>query len=109
MRHAMAVFSFAKSRPINTRPPTSTLEGPSGPRSGLKGKATRAPTMSRRRCLFRAAGLAFAFGLGLALLLAPAATQAATKTWSGAGADNNWATAANWVGGVAPISGDKRE
>jgi autotransporter-associated beta strand protein len=29
-----------------------------------------------------------------------------TYTWSGLGADNNWATGANWVGGVAPDSGD---
>ncbi|MBI1797420.1 MAG: autotransporter-associated beta strand repeat-containing protein [Candidatus Eisenbacteria bacterium] len=47
--------------------------------------------------------LAFAIAVGL---LAPAAVRAATVTWSGAGTDNNWATAANWVGGVAPISGD---
>jgi hypothetical protein len=26
------------------------------------------------------------------------------QTWSGAGGDNNWSTAGNWVGGVAPTS-----
>ena len=26
-------------------------------------------------------------------------------TWSGAGSNNNWSNAANWVGGVAPGSG----
>lgn len=30
---------------------------------------------------------------------------AATRTWTGAGADNNWSTAANW-GGTAPLAGD---
>ena len=35
-----------------------------------------------------------------ALAVAPLA--AAVKTWSGAGADNHWSTAANW-GGVAPV------
>src|SRR5437016_4671047 len=52
------------------------------------------------------AWMARLFGFGLALVLVPALGNAATKTWSGAGADNNWATSANWVGGVAPVSGD---
>jgi (2Fe-2S) ferredoxin len=30
----------------------------------------------------------------------------AVKTWDGGGADNNWSTAANWVGDVAPVPGD---
>ncbi len=29
-----------------------------------------------------------------------------TKTWNGGGADGNWTTASNWVGGIAPIPGD---
>ncbi len=29
-----------------------------------------------------------------------------TRTWSGLGADNNWSTPGNWVGGVAPVAGD---
>jgi autotransporter-associated beta strand protein len=28
------------------------------------------------------------------------------KTWSGAGGDSNWSTAANWVGNIAPVQGD---
>src|SRR5262249_24637762 len=28
------------------------------------------------------------------------------STWDGGGADNNWSTAANWVGDVAPHAGD---
>ena len=32
--------------------------------------------------------------------------SAATKTWDGGGADNNWQTAANWVGDVAPVAND---
>ncbi|HXI71387.1 MAG TPA: hypothetical protein VNN22_13605, partial [Verrucomicrobiae bacterium] len=31
--------------------------------------------------------------------------HAAVRTWSGAGADGNWSTAANW-GGTAPVNGD---
>ena len=30
---------------------------------------------------------------------------AASRTWTGGGADNNWTTAANW-GGTAPVAGD---
>ena len=29
-----------------------------------------------------------------------------TRTWDGGGGDNNWTTAANWVGDVAPVAGD---
>jgi len=31
---------------------------------------------------------------------------ATVKTWDGGGADNNWGTAANWVGDVAPVAND---
>jgi hypothetical protein len=31
---------------------------------------------------------------------------AVTYTWSGNGSNNKWTTAANWVGGVAPLPGD---
>ena len=31
--------------------------------------------------------------------------NAATRTWTGAGANNNWSTPANW-GGTAPVAGD---
>ncbi|HXH68778.1 MAG TPA: VCBS repeat-containing protein [Pyrinomonadaceae bacterium] len=31
---------------------------------------------------------------------------AAVKTWDGGGADDNWGTAANWVGDIAPVVGD---
>ncbi|PYK07789.1 MAG: hypothetical protein DME61_11935, partial [Verrucomicrobia bacterium] len=34
-------------------------------------------------------------------------TSAKTDTWSGGGSDSNWMTAANWVGNVAPVAGDK--
>lgn len=29
----------------------------------------------------------------------------AIKTWTGAGADNNWTTGGNWSGGTAPTTG----
>ena len=32
--------------------------------------------------------------------------QAATRTWDGCGASNNWGTPANWEGDVAPVAGD---
>ena len=40
----------------------------------------------------------------LAILLSQTA-RAVTRTWTGAGADDNWTTAANW-GGTAPSAGD---
>ena len=36
-------------------------------------------------------------------------TLTTTKVWDGAGADNNWSTTANWVSGVAPVTGDDIE
>ena len=40
------------------------------------------------------------------LILASATNVSATlKTWTGAGVDFNWGTAANW-GGIAPVNGD---
>jgi autotransporter-associated beta strand protein len=50
--------------------------------------------------------------LGLAIFAALAATAvplpaaAATRTWSGAGGNNQWMTPANWQGNVAPVAGD---
>jgi len=39
------------------------------------------------------------------VLLGGASAHAVTRTWTGAGGDDNWSTAANW-GGVAPSAGD---
>ncbi len=44
-------------------------------------------------------------GLVLVAILLSQAAQAVTRTWTGAGADDNWTTAANW-GGTAPSAGD---
>lgn len=41
--------------------------------------------------------------LVLSLAFASTATVSA-QTWSGGGADNNWSTTGNWVGGIAPVS-----
>ena len=41
----------------------------------------------------------------LAGLLSAAPALAVNRTWTGAGADDNWTTAANW-GGTAPSAGD---
>ncbi|MCM8795027.1 MAG: hypothetical protein NC819_04415 [Candidatus Omnitrophica bacterium] len=40
------------------------------------------------------------------LLLGVGTAQAATRTWDGGGADNNWNTAANWSSNSIPGSGD---
>lgn len=42
----------------------------------------------------------------LILILFHITCYSATRTWNGEGANNNWSTAANWVGGVAPVAGD---
>lgn len=44
-------------------------------------------------------GMAFVGMVTLTLV-----AQSATFTWNGSGGDNNWTTAANWSGGVAPAS-----
>jgi hypothetical protein len=36
----------------------------------------------------------------------PTPALAATREWTGAGPDNNWTTAANWSGNIAPSEGD---
>jgi fibronectin-binding autotransporter adhesin len=55
------------------------------------------------RWLFSSARLLVACSLFLSLAYdAPGAT----RTWDGGGTDNNWTTATNWVGDVAPIAGD---
>jgi autotransporter-associated beta strand protein len=43
-------------------------------------------------------------GFAVAALVLAAALPAQAQTWSGAGVNSNWTTAANWVGGVAPAS-----
>ncbi|MBA3632407.1 MAG: VCBS repeat-containing protein [Acidobacteria bacterium] len=40
------------------------------------------------------------------LLFCVSNSHSAVKTWDGGGADNNWTTAANWVGDVAPVVND---
>lgn len=40
----------------------------------------------------------------LIVIAAFVAGPAVAQTWTGAGADNNWSTGANWSGGVAPAS-----
>lgn len=55
--------------------------------------------------LNRCRPLLFAGLAGGALLAWNPSAQAATRTWSGAGGDANWSTAANW-GGTAPVAGD---
>ncbi len=42
----------------------------------------------------------------LILFCLPAISYGAVKTWDGGGSDNNWTTAANWNGDIAPSSGD---
>ena len=49
-----------------------------------------------------------AFGLsGVLFLLSALRSEATDRTWTGSsGVDNNWMTAGNWQGGVAPVAGD---
>src|SRR5687768_2997917 len=42
----------------------------------------------------------------LALTQRPGQVLAATVTWDGGGADNNWMTPQNWQGDLAPNPGD---
>src|ERR1043166_7119118 len=42
----------------------------------------------------------------LILSLQLSSCLAATRTWDGGGTDNNWTTATNWVGDIAPLPGD---
>ena len=44
--------------------------------------------------------------LSLIIFFTAVNSFSAVKTWDGGGADGNWATAANWVGDVAPAAGD---
>lgn len=44
--------------------------------------------------------------IAVLLLLCSAPLGAATRTWSGAAAVNNWSEPTNWQGGVAPVNGD---
>ena len=53
---------------------------------------------AKRRALIAAAATAGLVHLQLA--------SAADRTWSGGASDNNWSSALNWLGGVAPAGGD---
>ena len=53
----------------------------------------------RRRARALVARMALAFFAAL-VVLAPQVVLA--QNWDGGGADNNWSTAANWVGDVVP-------
>ncbi len=46
------------------------------------------------------------FALSLVALLFSSNAFSAVKTWDGGGADNNWQTAANWAGDIAPVAND---
>ena len=46
------------------------------------------------------------FALVVLIFTAAAAGNAATRTWDGGGATNNWTDAANWSEDTAPVAGD---
>ena len=58
----------------------------------------------------RSARRGLLIALGATVLLGVAArwqpVAAATKTWTGAGATNNWSLGANWSGGTVPVAAD---
>ncbi len=41
-----------------------------------------------------------------AVLATAAGASAAIQTWNGGGADDNWTTSGNWLGGTAPVAND---
>jgi hypothetical protein len=49
---------------------------------------------------------AAAFALFLLVLCNHQSAEGAVRDWTGGGANNNWTTATNWAGGVAPSAGD---
>ena len=55
-------------------------------------------------CLRKAVRRIMCAAASLAILASPA--SAADKTWDGGGGNNNWNTASNWVGDVAPVAND---
>jgi autotransporter-associated beta strand protein len=68
---------------------------------------TRSPRTAHRALMNIPHRLALALVLGL-LSIAAGSTPAfaATRIWSGAGANNLWSTPQNWDGNIAPVSGD---
>jgi len=64
--------------------------------------------MHTRLLLQRTSRLFLAVLLALSALLTinVGSAFAATRTWTGAGGDNNFSTSANWSGGAAPTNGD---
>src|SRR5438067_9891221 len=40
------------------------------------------------------------------LLALASVASGGTVTWSGQGSDSNWSSATNWIGNIAPVSGD---
>lgn len=72
-----------------------------------KSKSASCQVRSDKRSNQRAGRrLAVAASVGLAsLALTSPRSDAATRTWNGGGADNNWLTVNNW-GGTAPVAGD---
>jgi autotransporter-associated beta strand protein len=48
----------------------------------------------------------YSLGIILGFLFFANTAEAATRTWTGAGGNTNWSTAANWAENVAPVAGD---
>ncbi len=99
----MTEFSFRESRSIESIPFASPITKTLVARR--PGAASDpGPSIGDEPRPLRAIWLLLMFGVAMAV--APVRAEASTRTWSGAGADNNWGTAANWAGGVSPVSGD---
>lgn len=82
---------------------------PSNPGSVITGTFAGHPEGSRFTedgCTFEITYRGGDYSNAVVLTVVEVPATGITKVWSGAGADGNWSTPANWVGNIAPVQGD---